>query len=263
MTVRDITPTLAPLLQELELEQPQVVSATELAAWARQVGVTWPTDVVVRRLRESGWLLDLKTRGVWEFAPAARAGALSSGDPLLEFRATLARDRAGRFVVAAESAAYLLGLSSRRPTREVYAAPSDVRPPKALSGYRLVRWPVPSCIEVRAGLPVWSTTTLLVAMAVSPGSYGDWPNVGEWLPTAVRGLDVDEFAFELKGRPRSVWARAAYLVDLGGRADEAAELLAQAPAGEGPYYLGERGRSSRYDSRYDVVDTTGMEVTSA
>jgi hypothetical protein len=58
--------------------------------------VRWPADVAIRRLREHGWLLDLATRGVWEFAPAARAGAYGSGDPLVELRATLARVHAVR-----------------------------------------------------------------------------------------------------------------------------------------------------------------------
>jgi hypothetical protein len=107
---------------------------------------------------------------------------------------------------------------------------------------------------------VWTTTTLLASMAASPASYGDWPNVGEWLPSAVRDLSLDALAGELRDHPRSAWARAAYLLDCGGRADAAGELLSIAPAGAGPYYLGKRGRSSRYDSLYDVVDTTGMEV---
>jgi len=74
MTVRDITSTLAPLLELLELEQPRVVTTADLRTIATEAGIDWPVDLVVRRLRQRGWLLDLQTRGAWEFAPAARAG---------------------------------------------------------------------------------------------------------------------------------------------------------------------------------------------
>jgi hypothetical protein len=260
MTVRDISATLAPLLQTMELEQPQVVATSQLRAWAQDAGVTWPVDVVVRRLRERGWLLDLKTRGVWEFAPAARAGAFGAGDPLVELRATLTRDPDAPFAVAAESAAYLLGFASRRPAREVVGTPPGIRVPPALRGYRVARWAASTPTTERSGLPVWTTTTLLASMAAMPATFADWPNVGEWLPTAVRDVAVDDLGTELRGRPRSAWARAAYLLDLGGREDFADGLLEMAPAGAGPYYLGGRGRSARYDSKYDVVDSTGMEL---
>jgi len=82
MTARSSTPSLSRLLELLEFEQPRVVSRESLEGWAREAGITWPINVVLQRLRERGWLLDLKTRGVWEFAPAARAGAYSAGDLL-------------------------------------------------------------------------------------------------------------------------------------------------------------------------------------
>src|SRR5665648_905381 len=127
MTARTVPQGLAPLLQLLELEQPHVVTAAQVRGWSSEAGISWPADLVIRRLREKGWLLDLATRGVWEFAPAARAGSYGSGDPLIELRATLARDHSAPYAVAAESAAYLLGLASRRPEREVVGAPPGMR----------------------------------------------------------------------------------------------------------------------------------------
>ena len=76
MTARASTRSLSRLLEVLELEQPRVVTRRDLEEWAREADIRWPTNVVLQRLRERGWLLDLKTRGVWEFAPAARAGAV-------------------------------------------------------------------------------------------------------------------------------------------------------------------------------------------
>lgn len=260
MTVRDVTKALAPLLQQLELEQPRVVTKVELKSLATLAGVDWPVEVVVRRLREAGWFLDLKTRGVWEFAPAARAGAFGSGDPFVELRATLARGGGSPFAVAAESAAYLLGLASRRPDREVIGASAGLRTPKALRDLRVVHWTPRTEFVAKDGLPVWSVTTLLAFMAAKPGGYRDWPNVGEWIVQAAKGASAEAIAEELSGHPRAAWARAAYLLDRGAKADVAVHIMELAPSGTGPFYLGRRTLSGRYDGRFDVVDSTGLEV---
>lgn len=262
MPGRDVTTKLAPLLQQLELEQPRVVTKAELQSLAAAAGVTWPAEVVVRRLRERGWLLDLETRGVWEFAPAARAGAFGSGDPLIELRATLERDPDAQVAVAAESAAYLLGQASRRPEFEVIGAPEGVRLPKALRALRVVRWTPANDLLAKDALPVWSAATLIAFMAARPSGYRDWPNVGEWIAQAARGVTSESIGKELQGRSRAAWARAAYLVGRGGCHDTGAQLLALAPPGAGPYHLGDRRVSGRYDKRYDVVDSTGIEVVS-
>lgn len=261
-TARSSTPSLSRLLEFLELEQPRVVSRESLEGWAREAGIHWPTNVVLQRLRERGWLLDLKTRGVWEFAPAARAGAYGAGDPLIELRATLARRPGGPFAVAAESAAYLLGYAGRRPAREVVSAPTGLTVPPALRDFRVVRWAPRAPRVEREGLPVWSPSTLIAFMAARPSLYRDWPNVGEWIGMAASAVDVGPLRDELRGRSRSAWARAAYLLDLGGRSDLAARVLEDAPSGHGPYYLGPRDRAGRHSKAFDVVDSTGIEVRS-
>ena len=259
MTARPSTPSLSRLLELLELEQPRVVSRQRLEEWAQEAGISWPTNVVLQRLRQRGWLLDLKTRGVWEFAPAARAGAFGADDPLIELRATLERRPSAAFAVAAESAAYLLGYASRRPAREAVSAPAGVTVPPALRAYRIVRWAPRAPLAERESLPVWSASTLVAFMAARPSLYRDWPNTGEWLGTAVAALEIDLVRHELEGRSRAAWARAAYLLDRGGQADLAAGLLEDAPRGSGPYYLGPRGRAGCHSSVFDVIDSTGLE----
>lgn len=261
MTIRNASATLAPLLERLELEQPRVVSRNDLELWSREAGIEWPIRVVYQRLRQKGWLLDLKTRGVWEFAPAARAGAYGSGDPLIELRATLHKDPTAPFSVGAESAAYLLGYAGRRPAVEVIAVPPTVRVPPALRDYRLARWNAHDTPQSRDGLPVWSASTLLAFMAARPAAYHDWPNVGEWLRAAAADASEDSLKSELAERPRSAWARAAYLLARAGRRDAAEALIAAAPPGRGPYYLGDRSRPGNRDPVFDVVDSTGFEVT--
>jgi hypothetical protein len=187
-----------------------------------------------------------------------RAGG--TGDPFIELRATLARDGGSPFAVAAESAAYLSGLSSRRPDREVIGAPAGVRTPKALRDFRVAHWTPRTEFVVKDGLPVWSITTLLAFMASKPGGYRDWPNVGEWIVQAARGTTAEAIAEELGGHSRAAWARAAYLLDKGAKSDDAMYLMELAPSGTGPFYLGSRAVSGRYDGRFDVVDSTGLEV---
>lgn len=227
---------------------------------AHAAGVRWPTNVVLQRLRQRGWLLDLKTRGVWEFAPAARAGAYGAGDPLIELRATLARRNGAPFAVAAESAAYLLGYAGRRPQPEAVSAPAGTTVPPALRDYRVVRWTVRSPLERREDLPVWGVATLLAFMATRPSQYHDWPNVGEWLPRAVAAAGVDDLRTELRDRPRSAWARAAYLLSVGGQAARGSELLCDAPPGNGPYFLGPRDRRGRHAAAFGVIDSIGVDT---
>jgi hypothetical protein len=57
-----------------------------------------------------------------------------------------------------------------------------------------------------------------------------------------------------------LWARAAYLLAIGGQADLAARPLEDAPCGTGPYYLGPRDRTGRHSSVFDVVDSIGLEA---
>jgi hypothetical protein len=263
MTIRSVPPGFAPLLELLELEQPRVVTTAQLGDMAQDAALRMPVDLVVRRLRERGWLLPLATRGAWEFAPAARAGAFGSGDPLIELRAVLARDPEVSFAVAAESAAYLLGFVSRRPEVECVGAPPGARTPRSFDTFRVVRWSPATPLHRRDGLPVWSPATLLAFMAARPAGYHDWPNVGEWLSQAARAVGVEDLIEELGDRSASAWYRAAYLMDRGGVADAATALASAAPSGAGPYYLGNRAVPGRYHAAYKVIDSTGLEISSA
>jgi hypothetical protein len=263
MTVRSIPSGFAPLLQLLELEQPRVVTTAQLGDLAQDAALETPVDVVVRRLRERGWLLPLATKGVWEFAPASRAGAFGTGDPFIELRAVLARNPDAPYSVAAESAAYLLGYASRQPELECVGAPPTARPPASFAGLRIVRWNPSTPLLGRDQLPIWAPATLIAFMATRPSAYHDWPNVGEWLRQAASAVALDDITGELAGRSAGSWARAAYLLYAGGAADTATELVRRAPGGSGPHFLGDRARPGRYSRAYDVIDSSGMDIKTA
>ena len=260
MTMRTITPTLAGVLEELELEQPGFVTMQDIERLGRAAGVTWSPALLARRLRERGWLLDTGVRGVWEFAPASRAGTFGAGDRLAVFRAVLSRDPESGYQVAEESAAFLLGYSSRPPAKEVIAALPGANVPPALRSGRVVRWQSKLEPASVSGLPVWRVETLLAAMSARPSSYGDWPNVGDWITAAVGDADLADLRLELKGKARAAWARASYLLWLADRREDADLFMADAPPGMGPFYLGDRDKEGSYFRRFEVIDSAGMEV---
>jgi hypothetical protein len=253
-TRRDVPGRLAGLLEDLELEQPKVVTRALLDRLAKNRQLKARGDQLAGELRERGWLLPLRTAGAWEFAPAARAGAIGSGDPFIELRATLAQ-KSLPLAVAAESAAWLHRLSTRAPTTPVIAAPPGTRLPRALDDYRLVRWTPATPLAQVDELPVWSRATLLAAMAASPASYRDWPNAAEWIAEAVDERTAGPVALELADEPHAAWARAAYLLKYAGNHGAAEALYRQAPPPKGgPHHLGKRDRPGKYDKQFDVHD---------
>lgn len=260
MTVRTIVPAVAGILEQLELDLPRVVTHADIDNVRVATSSSTTTEQAIRDLTEAGWLLPLKTRGVWEFAPAARAGVIGSGDPHIELRATLARRPDMGVMLAAESAAWLLGLSLRPPTRHVLAAPPGLRMPPALSEYRLLRAIPRLQSEIHEGLPVMTVASLLIAMADRPSSYRDWPNVSEWIPDSVGRFTFTELRTELRGKPRASWMRACYMVAHSGATTIASRLEPLAPAAKGPFYLGPRRAAGRYDRRFDVIDSLLTEA---
>lgn len=248
---RSVPRSIAPVLEALELEQPTLVTLSLLEELVD--GTNSSATHAARMLREHGWLLPLRTSGVWEFAPGARAGAWGGGDPFIELRARLAT-RPVDVAIAAESAAWLHGLSTRSPGLHVIGAPSGTNIPKSLDHFRVVRWSAAGTYEDNDGLPIWSVPTLVAFMGARPERYRDWPNVSEWIADAAKRVTVEALRNELADQPRSGWARTSYLLSIGRQHDLGEELLASAPAGSGPFHLGPRDMKSKFSSRFEVID---------
>ena len=191
---------------------------------------------VARDLQKHGWLLPLRTRGRWEFAPGARAGALPSGDPFIELRATLQR-RDLPVALAYDSAAWLQGLSARQPQTQVLATYPKRKLPLALSDFRITRiWGVLEP-EWKDNLPVWRVATLLAKMAVVPHYYRDWPNVMEWLEEGFKRADTADLERELDGAPDPARIRLAYLADRANVKHLAQDLMQQGYAAISASYI--------------------------
>ena len=256
MTARSVPKSLAAVVEELELRRPTLVTKEFLGEILSEHRIGLNPSDVAHRLQKHGWLLSLRTKDAWEFAPAARAGRIGSGDPLIELRATLHHRPDLPTAVAYESAAWLHNLVRRPPEREVIAIKPGVRPTPALKVFRITRmWGQLPLIEEN-GLPVWGVETLIVLMGERPMAFRAWPTVMEWLPDAVSRVDKALLFNELQGRKLPTWARVGYLFELGGGEEVGESIQPKVMTSRrGPFYLGRRIASGKYNKRWDVIDS--------
>jgi hypothetical protein len=268
---RNVPSSLAGVLAALELDRPAVVTLAHLETVT--AGLASPTSLapatIAKRLRELGWLLPLRVRGAWEFAPADRAGAFSGGDPFIEVRALNVVRPDLTVGIGFESAAFLRSLASRQPTREVVVFEPGAPLVRAIDDFRRVDVHLSDrAYGDMGGLRVQTPAGIVAAIAVRPTGYADWPGLADWLPDAARTINGDNVAELLDGHGAGAWRRAAYLLKTGRRPDAAVQLLERSPAGQGPYYLGPRRTGGRLDAATQVLDTvlvryadTGQEKT--
>lgn len=250
---RVIPSRLSAIVEHLELLQPKILTLDELGSYLCDLGVRADPAKIVHDLQRLGWLLPLRTKGRWEFAPAARAGALPSGDQFIELRATLQR-RDLPVALAYDSAAWLQGLSTRQPHKHVLATfPSQKKLPPALSDFRVTRIWGKLEPEKKENLPVWRVPTLLAKMAIEPHYFRDWPNVMEWLEEAFKRADATDLERELTDAPDTARVRLAYLADRANSAFVASELMRSARA-HGVTYLGRDRTRGRFVRDYNLVD---------
>jgi hypothetical protein len=252
-----IPPSLGPLVTELELDGPEIVTMAQLEALVRRIGIRTEPRVVAARLRERGWLLPTGTVGVWEFAPGAHAGAIGHGDPYLALRAALAARPSLRAAVCLMSALRMLGLAERAPDRlEVAVATSASVPAGLRRAARVVVFD-PNLSPTRIGaLPVHVPATILVHLAARPTDVRGWGGIGDLLSELVEQADLGGIDHELEDRPRSVRVRLAYLTQ--GVAPQLADQLV--PPGEGgrtapKVWFGPRRSLKRHSTRFSVADT--------
>jgi AbiEi antitoxin C-terminal domain len=245
--------TLAPVVEGLELRQPAVVTRAMLAGIASHADVELPANVLAERLVRLGWLLPLKTRDAWEFAPAARAGRFRSGDPWIELRALLEHNPNAPVAIAFESAVWELGHSSRQPAVPVLAHPRGRKVPRSLDARAVgFDWRLPTK-EVR-GLPVWTEATVLAAAAHRPAAQGDWANADEWLPETFASVAAEEVLVDGCDRGTATLARLGYLAEWAGRSDIADEIGRALPESLPVTFLGPRNQRRKWVNRWRVYD---------
>lgn len=254
MQTRPVPTSLAPVVGELELHQPAVVTRSLLAEILARTQASLRLEAAAERLVRLGWLLPLRTRGAWEFAPAARAGRYRAGDPWIELRALLGQSPDAPVAVAFEWAVWELGHSSHQPDRPVLAHRRGWRPPPSL-GLRAVTfdWRVPT--KPVRGLPVWTQATILVAAAERPAAQCNWGNADDWLADTFRAATIDELLREADRRRVSTLARLGYLAEWAGRNDIADRVEGLLPSRLPVTSLGPRDRRAQWSRRWHVYDS--------
>lgn len=255
---RTLPKRLAGIVELLELEQPRIVTLSMICSLAQTLNQDADSLEVARRLayrlESLGWLGRLRTRGAWEFLPGARAGAYSSQDRLIEFRAQMEVNPDWRGVLAMESAAMLLGLAQRLPVSESVALPSDEALPKAMSSWHKVSLnQSKQGLTVIDGLPTWNLEGLLAGIAMRPSAYHDLVGLAQWLPEISKDIDTEQLMACLENAPLSAWQRAAYLTALAKADDTTNELLAKRPP-KAPIWFSANRNGGLYHSASKVSD---------
>ena len=250
---RKIPPSLAPVIEQLELDAPAVVTIKDLAGHASG---TADVRQLAYELQREGWLGRLRTRNAWEFLPGSRAGAFSSADRFIEFRAKRAVDPSWSGVLAMESAASLHSLAQRVPEQEVMALPDGEELPKAFArDWRCVHLDLgPSASTMLNGFPTWTVDALLVGIATRPSGYRDAAGLAQWLPDAERHIDVAEIVHLLEPLNEATRQRVSYLLSIVGGAELARTVLDVYPPSQ-PVWFGPRVKGGRFDRTTMVNDT--------
>jgi len=249
---RSIPPWLTPITQELELERPIIVTSEYVADLQRKFGVRSPANRIIEHLADRGWLVKTRIRGAWEFIPAERAGAISTGSPWLEFRASLALNPEFPAAIALGSALFMNDLTDRPPPLHEIALPPTIRLPSGLKEtYRVVRHAVQTSLVYVDGLPVHSPASILVHIAARPTDVRSWSSIMEILPELMSVADKTDIRMELDGRPHATLVRFAYLYEH--MIPDMVQRLGIMPTGK--VWFGPRGPLKRHSSRWNLADT--------
>lgn len=254
---RSLSRSLAPVVEELELEQPRVVTLGQIAGIAARTAageVVGESRRIAYELQRRGWLGRLRTTNAWEFLPGARAGPFGSGDRFIDLRAQLSLKPEMTIALAMESAAGLNRLAQRAPDQEVVWLPARRELPKALRGFRLVHVDLPGeAINRVDGLPVWRVEALLVGVATKPPSYRDLAGLAQWLPDSGPRVDEDLLLACLAHANASTKQRTIYLLQLAERPDLAEDLAGRFRPSV-PVWFGTARSGGRQDRLSRVLD---------
>jgi len=251
---RAIPPALAPLVEQLELDQPELLTTDELARLTAQLAIATPARVATQRLAKNGWLLPTGVRGVWEFAPGSRAGAYSSDRHDLLLAAQLAATPELPARVALGSALWSAGLADRRPDTLEVSLPPTVRVPAALRGNaRVVRLKPVLEPAVDVDVPTDRPETVLVHAAATPTQVRSWASLLEALDELAATCNVDDVVREAAARAHATQVRLCYLLDRRPLGIQVASRLSVEPAGK--VWFGPRGPLRRHDATWNLADT--------
>ena len=249
---RSVPIALAPVVERLELNQPEIVTLKQLTGMVAELEIRTAPALVAHRLQVLGWLLRTGLSGAWEFAPGAHAGPHSRGGALLPLKAALALIPDLPVSIALTSAAWVQGFAGRTPPKIQVAVKSGARVPAGLvRQVQVLRFDARLHPVTRKGVPVQRVESLLVHMAARPSQIKSWGEVVEWLGDIVVEAVEADVLLELEERPRAVRMRLAYLLQ--GLWPDLAERVGSGAATK--VWFGPRGKLRRHSQRWRIADS--------
>jgi predicted transcriptional regulator of viral defense system len=249
---RKIPSHLADIIEELELERPELVSTSEIQELIEKFDVQVPSNRVIQRLSENGWLLKTDVRGVWEFSPAERAGPYSKESPFLPLKAIRKKDSDRDIRVALDSAMWCHDVLDRLPSEIEVVLPSQEHVPAAIKrNYRVLRFDAHLDPVTANDVPVQKLETILVHLVDKPNDVQSWTSVFDWLPDLVDEVERENVLTELHDRSHATKIRFSYL--LSGLAPDFVEDINIEPAGK--VWFGPRETLRRHNATWNVADT--------
>lgn len=251
--IRSIPPSLAGILEDLELESPDLVTSEHLAELVVRHDLATPHRVIAARLRDRGWLLPTGRRGVWEFAPASVAGPYSRSDPLTPLKAFLSQNPDSAVALTFQAAAWAHEIATRIPATIEVAAGSALLASRFPTEVLASIFTPEVSPQIIRSVPVLRPASVMVHLAAKPRDVRSWASAVEWLPELAAEVDPDELDAELQTRPRSIAARTGYLVQAI-RPDLAEAIRRQHPP-RGKTWFGPRGSLLRHDNSWSIADT--------
>lgn len=246
---RSISPSLAPVVEELELVGADLVTASQLREIVRVAGIRTEPYKVAARLRERGWLLPTGQRGVWEFAPGAVAGPYSRGGHTRLLRSALAKAEIACGLTF-QAAAWANGLADRAPARVEVAAATARDSRRLQDGLDVSVFTPRLGYAAAKGVPVLHPDSILVHMGASPSRVRSWVSAAEWLPDVAAEATEAGIIDELRERPATVVARVGYLLQ-GLRPDIAEHITGPSTK----TWFGPRATVTRHDAHWQIADT--------
>ncbi len=269
---RPVPPWAAGLVARLSQDRPAVVTRKDLARYLAELGSARSVDDTVSDLQQLGWLSTLHLKGVWAFVPAGEA---RTSDPYLDLRGWQAREPDAAFALAGEVAAWHLGYVTRAYGGPLAIwLPAKARVPHGLRPHvSLVRiaWsredaqglgPTTALLREKGldltgwanGLPAFGPEALIVQLASRPGSFRVWADLIGQLDVLAADCDLQRLADFLLPQSASAWQRAAYLLDRGGRGDDAHALLGRRPNDRMPVVSFGDGPTTVWSAAFSVND---------
>jgi len=249
---RAIPSHLADIIEELELERPDLVSTDDIEELIEKCDIKIPVTRVAQLLSEKGWLLKTDVRGVWEFLPAERAGSFSTDSPFLTLRAFLKKDLEKDVRVALDSAMWCHDLFDRIPSEIEVTLPSQEHIPAAIKrNYRVIRFDAHLDPVTANDVPVQKLETILVHLMDKPNDVQSWTSVFDWLPDLVEEVEREDVLTELHDRSHATKIRFSYL--LSGLAPNIVEDFDVEASGK--VWFGPRRELRRHNAEWNVADT--------